>query len=192
MPGELSDLNHVTRFRQRQEVHAADRPSGLLYHCDRAQLASRRDLSHLTFRQHDNIPKTIQQCRYPGLITFLAKENRCICTLRVRGMRGNSQLLQQVYLHFARSSSSNANPATRRFAGAAHVDRAHRVCLACNSGAVGDEMHLVFECAALASLRSRYASLFTGSTDTMRSFFAQPDHVGVFHYVVDCLDFMMI
>ena len=35
-------------------------------------------------------------------------------------------------------------------------------------------------------------SLFTGSTDTMRSFFAQPDHVGVFHYVVDCLDFMMI
>ena len=71
-------------------------------------------------------------------------------------------------------------------------DRAHRVCLACNSGAVGDEMHLVFECAALASLRSRYASLFTGSTDTMRSFFAQPDHVGVFHYVVDCLDFMMI
>ena len=82
--------------------------------------------------------------------------------------------------------------AAGRWAGAAHVDRAHRVCLACNSGAVGDEMHLVFECAALASLRSRYASLFTGSTDTMRSFFAQPDHVGVFHYVVDCLDFMMI
>jgi hypothetical protein len=23
-------------------------------------------------------------------------------------------------------------------------------------------------------------------------FFAQPDHIGVFHYVVDCLDFMMI
>ena len=38
----------------------------------------------------------------------------------------------------------------------------------------------------------RYASLFTGSTDTMRSFFAQPDHMGVFHYVVDCLDFKMI
>jgi len=54
------------------------------------------------------------------------------------------------------------------------------------------EMHLVFECTALAFLRSRYASLFTGSTDTMRSFFAQPDHIGVFHYVVDCLDFMMI
>ena len=77
-------------------------------------------------------------------------------------------------------------------AGAAHVARAHRVCLACNSGAMGDEMHLVFECTALASLRSRYASLFTGTTDTMRSFFAQPDHIGVFHYVVDCLDFMTI
>ena len=82
--------------------------------------------------------------------------------------------------------------AAGRLAGAAHVDRAHRVCLACNSGAVGDEKHLVFECAALASLRSRYASMFTGSTDTMRSFFAQPDHIGVFHYEVDCLDFMMI
>ena len=69
---------------------------------------------------------------------------------------------------------------------------AHRVCMACNSGAGGDEKHLGFKCNALASLRSRYASLFTGSTDTMRSFSAQPDHMGVFHYVVDCLVFMMI
>ncbi|DBB06534.1 TPA: hypothetical protein ACH3X1_012079 [Trebouxia sp. C0004] len=45
------------------------------------------------------------------------------------------------------------------FDGAAHVPRAHRVCQACNSGVVGDEMHLVFECTALTSLRSRYASL---------------------------------
>ncbi len=82
-------------------------------------------------------------------------------------------------------------PVVAGLAGAAHVARVHRVCLACNSGAVG-EMHLVFECTALASLRSRYASLFTGSTDTMRSFFAQPDHIEVFHYLVDCLDFMMI
>ena len=34
--------------------------------------------------------------------------------------------------------------AAGRFAGAAHVDRAHRVCLSCNSGAVGDEKQLVF------------------------------------------------
>ena len=50
-------------------------------------------------------------------------------------------------------------------------------------------MHLVFECTALASLRSQYASLFTSITDTMRSFLAEPDHMGVLHYVVD---FMMI
>ena len=110
---------------------------------------------------------------------------RRYCHLPVSG-RGMQRFLQ------FRLGCHGLPVAAGRLAGAAHIDRAHRVCLACNSGAVGDEMHLVFECAALASLRSRYASLFTGSTDTMRSFFAQPDHVGVFHYVVDCLDFMMI
>ena len=39
---------------------------------------------------------------------------------------------------------------------------------------------VTLECSALASLRSGYASLFTGSTDTMRSIFAQPDHMGGF------------
>ena len=34
------------------------------------------------------------------------------------------------------------------------VDRAHRVCLSCGSSAVGDERHVIFECAALASLQS--------------------------------------
>ena len=34
--------------------------------------------------------------------------------------------------------------------------------------------------------------LFASDTDTMRSFFAQPDHMGVFRYVMDCLDFMKI
>ena len=81
--------------------------------------------------------------------------------------------------------------AASRLAGA-HVDRAQRVCLSCNNGALGDERHLIFECAALAFLRSRYADLFTGSTDTMRSFFAQPDHMRVVHYVIDCLDFIKI
>ena len=36
------------------------------------------------------------------------------------------------------------------------VDRAHRLCLSCGSAAVGDERHLVFECAALASLRPQH------------------------------------
>ena len=77
-------------------------------------------------------------------------------------------------------------------AGAAHVGRAQRLCLACNSGAVGEEKHLVFACTALASLRSWSAGLFMYSTDTMSLFCAQPDHTGVSYYVVDCLDFMMI
>ncbi len=110
---------------------------------------------------------------------------RRYCHLPVSGGR------MQRFLQF-RLGCHSLPIAAGRCAGAAHVARAQRVCLACNSGAVGDEMHLVFECTALAFLRSRYASLFTGSTDTMRSFFAQPDHMGVFHYVIDCLDFIMI
>ncbi len=110
---------------------------------------------------------------------------RRYCHLPVSG-RGMQRFLQ------FRLGCHGLPVAAGRLAGAAHVGRAHRVCLACNGGAVGDEMHLIFECTALASLRSRYASLFTDTAGTMRSFFAQPDHIGVFHYVVDCLDFMMI
>ncbi len=39
----------------------------------------------------------------------------------------------------------------------------------------------------------KFLSLYVSPREaTDISFFAQPDHVGVFHYVVDCLDFMMI
>ena len=57
-----------------------------------------------------------------------------------------------------------------------------------NSGAIGDEKHMIFECTALAPLRQKYADLFT----PMGSFFAQPDHLRVLNYVIDCLDFMDI
>ena len=50
--------------------------------------------------------------------------------------------------------------------------------------------HMVFECTALAPLRQQYADLFTPHTETMRSFFAQQDHLGVLNYVIDCLSFM--
>ena len=65
--------------------------------------------------------------------------------------------------------------ATGPLAGAGHVDRANRVCLACNSGAIGDEKHLIFECTALAPLRQQHADLVTPGTDTRRSFFAPQD-----------------
>ena len=80
--------------------------------------------------------------------------------------------------------------ATGRLARAGHVERADRVCLACNSGAVGDEKHMIFECNALAPLRHQHADLFTPRTVTMRSFFAQRNHLGGLNYVIDCLNFM--
>ena len=75
--------------------------------------------------------------------------------------------------------------ATGRRAG---VVRASRHCTFCSAGALGDEMHLVFECASLAALRAKYADLFTTTTTTMRSFFAQSDHLRVLHHVIDCLN----
>ena len=38
-------------------------------------------------------------------------------------------------------------------------------------------------CEALAELQTKYADLFDASVGSMRSFFAQPDHMKVFHYV---------
>ena len=49
-----------------------------------------------------------------------------------------------------------------------------------------------FECTALAPLRQQHADLFTPRTGTMRSFFGQQNHLGVLHYVIECLDFMNI
>ena len=77
---------------------------------------------------------------------------------------------------------------------AGHLGRANRFCLACNSGGVSDEKHMIFECTALAPLRQQHADLFTPRTVTMRSFFAQQNHLaqGVLNYVTDCLNFMNI
>ena len=92
----------------------------------------------------------------------------------------------QRFLHFRLGLSI----ATGRLAGAGHVDKANRLCLACNRGAIGDEMHMVFKCCALAPLRQQHADLCTSRTDTMRSFFAQQEHLGVLNYNIDCLNFM--
>ena len=60
--------------------------------------------------------------------------------------------------------------ATGPLAGAGRVGRANRVCLACNSGGVGDEQHMIFECTALAPLRQQHADLFTPRTVTSAPF----------------------
>ena len=49
------------------------------------------------------------------------------------------------------------------------------------------------ECAELAPLRAN-AELFNDNDHTMRSLFAQQDHMSlrVFHYVIDCLNFKLM
>ncbi len=77
-----------------------------------------------------------------------------------------------------------------RFAGGQHVARGSRVCTHCGGVAVADEMHKIIQRPALHTLRQRCAPLFKVSTDTdtMRSFFAQQDHMQVFMFVLSCLD----
>ena len=71
---------------------------------------------------------------------------RRYCQLPVSGRR------MQRFLQFR--LGCHALPiATGHLAGAGHVNRAHRVCLACSSGAVGNEKHMIFGCAALTFLR---------------------------------------
>ena len=79
-----------------------------------------------------------------------------------------------------------------RFAGGQHVERADRLCTHCGSVAVADELHMIHECPVLQPLRQQYAALFSTDTNTMRSFFAQQDHMQVFSFVLDCLDFLKI
>ena len=69
------------------------------------------------------------------------------------------------------------------------VARACRLCIFRDAGAVGDERHLVLECAGLAPIRAKYADLSIAchchKDHTTRPFFAQQDHLRVFHYVID-------
>jgi hypothetical protein len=52
------------------------------------------------------------------------------------------------------------------------LPRQERTCLRCDSGAVDDEHHLVFDCPALQELREQHAGLFSVSED-LRSFLEQ-------------------
>ena len=108
-------------------------------------------------------------------------QHRRYCQLPVSGRR------MQRFLQF-RLGSHQLPIVLGRFAGGQHVARANRVCTHCGSVAVADELHMIFECPALQAVRQRYAPLFSTDTNTMRSFFAQQDHMQVFKFVLDCLD----
>ncbi|DBB02950.1 TPA: hypothetical protein ACH3X1_013546 [Trebouxia sp. C0004] len=106
--------------------------------------------------------------------------HRRYCQLPVSGRR------MQRFLQF-RLGSHQPPIVLGRFAGAQHVARANRVCAHCGSVAVADELHVVFECLALQAVRQRYAPLFSADTTTMRSFFAQQDHMQVFKRITALL-----
>ena len=65
-----------------------------------------------------------------------------------------------------------------------------RGCTHCGGVVVADELHMTHECPVVQPFRLQYAALFTPDTNTMRSFFAQQDHMQVFKFVLDCLDFL--
>ena len=67
------------------------------------------------------------------------------------------------------------------------VPRCQRVCHVCHATVIGDEYHLVFECAALSALRASYSRLFGPDIRTMQQFVWQKDLLGVMHYVKDAL-----
>ena len=78
--------------------------------------------------------------------------------------------------------------ANGQLAGAGHVDRAKRVCLACDKGAVGNEKDMVLSVMPWLLLRQQHAHLFT----LRAPFFVQQDHLEVLSYVMDCLTVMSI
>ena len=67
------------------------------------------------------------------------------------------------------------------------VPRGDRLCPHCNAAVLGDELHMIFECAFLQPLRSRFGRLFSADTRTMRAFFSQADFGGVLDFVLSCL-----
>lgn len=81
--------------------------------------------------------------------------------------------------------SCNLPVVAGRFDGIARVDR---ICTHCGGITVADEIH---ECSVLQPLRQQYAALLTSNTDTVRSFFAQQDHMQVC-LNLHCVDYLKV
>ena len=126
----------------------------------------------------------VVSCTYHQWFRPYSKRRR-YCQLPVSGRR------MQRFLQF-RLASHGLPIVTGRFSGGQRVARADRVCHHCGGTSIADELHMVHECAALQPLRQQYATLFSSETDTMRSFFAQKDHMQVFNFILDCLDVLKI
>ena len=64
--------------------------------------------------------------------------------------------------------------------------RPQRLCQRCDQHAVGDQRHMVFECAALQCVRDEYAALTVHGACTMQQFMWQVDLTGVAYFIKDC------
>ena len=127
----------------------------------------------------------VVSCIYPHWFRPFSKRRR-YCQLPVSGRR------MQHFLQF-RLASQNLPIVAGRFSGDQHVARSVRVCTHCGGIAVADELHMIHECPVHQPLRLQYAALFTPDTpNTIRSFFAQQDHMQVFNFVLNCLDFLKL
>ena len=112
-------------------------------------------------------------------------------TANIIGLRVPARRLRQL-LRFRTGVHGLAVDVLRRNGrGRSPVARHLRLCTACNSGQVGDEQHLVFECAALQHLRDQQAHLFQPGL-SMQQFMWQPDLAGVAKFVADGLDILRL
>jgi len=68
------------------------------------------------------------------------------------------------------------------------LPRQQRTCEFCDSGAVGDEQHLLMECAATDGARAAFPALFTQQPQpSMQQFLWQRDRMAVAKFVLMCL-----
>ena len=68
------------------------------------------------------------------------------------------------------------------------IPRRLRRCTFCDTGAPGDERHLVFDCPHFAHVRRQFQSLFDDADGTMQLFFWHTDQKAVCRYLTAILD----
>jgi hypothetical protein len=67
------------------------------------------------------------------------------------------------------------------------LPRHQRLCLACNASVVGDEQHLLMECAATADVRSQFADLFVQPQLAMHQLMWHRDRNRVAAFMLRCM-----
>ena len=65
------------------------------------------------------------------------------------------------------------------------TDRHRRLCQQCDAAQLGDERHLVFECAAFQHIRDEFSELFWEG-QSMLEFVNQIDQRAVLDFIVSC------